>query len=79
MQFVGLEDMKSKHFGEGLERNASSGTGRFTVLVLIATLAAILLWLIGTAAEAKGPHERLHPGSRIRRAYSRRLPVRPLL
>jgi hypothetical protein len=38
--------MKSEHFGEGLARSASSGTGRFTVLVLIASLAAMLLWLI---------------------------------
>jgi hypothetical protein len=55
--------------GEGLERSASSGTGRFTVLVLMASLAAILLWLIGTAAERTGLHERLPPGSRKCRAY----------
>ena len=76
---LSFRDMKSEHFGEGLERSASSGTGRFTVLVLIASLAAILLWLIGTAAERKGLHEHLRPGSRKRRAYSRLFLARLLL
>lgn len=76
---LGFRDMKSAHFGEGLERSAASGTGRFTVLVPIASLAAILLWLIGTAAEHAGLHERLRPGSRKRRAYSRLFLARLLL
>ena len=76
-QFPGHEERA--HFGEGLERSASSGTGRFTVLVLIASLAAILLWLIGTAAERAGLHELLRPGSRTRRAYSRLFLARLLL
>ncbi len=76
---LSFRDMKSEHFGEGLERSASSGTGRFTVLVLIASLAAILLWLIGTAAERTGLHERLRPGSGKRRAYSRLFLARLLL
>lgn len=66
-----FRDMKSLHFGEGLERSGSSGTARFTVLVLIASLAAFLLWLLGTAAEHIGLEERMRPGSRRRRAYSR--------
>ncbi|MEA3644000.1 MAG: IS4 family transposase [Lamprobacter sp.] len=76
---LSFRDMKSPHFGEGLECSASSGVGRFTVLVLIASLAAILLWLIGTAAEHGGVHERLRPGSRKRRAYSRLFLARLLL
>lgn len=76
---LSFRDMKSEHFGEGLERSASNGTGRFTVLVLIASLAAILLWLIGTAAERAGLHELLRPGSRTRRAYSRLFLARLLL
>ncbi len=68
---LSFRDMKSAHFGAGLERSASSGVGRFTVLVLIASLAAVLLWLIGTAAERAGWHERLRPGKRQRRAYCR--------
>ncbi len=76
---LSFRDMKSQHFGEGLECSASRGTGRFTVLVLIASLAAILLWLIGTAAERCALHERLRPGSRRRRAYSRLFLARLLL
>ncbi|WP_200377392.1 transposase [Thiocystis violacea] len=67
---LSFRDMKSQLFGEGLECRASSGAGRYTVLVLIASLAAILLWLIGTAAERCGVHESLRPGRRKRRAYS---------
>jgi hypothetical protein len=64
-------DMKSQHFGAGLECTASQGAERFTGLVLIASLAAILLWLIGTAAERGGVYERMRPNNRKRRAYSR--------
>jgi hypothetical protein len=76
---LSFRDMKSQHFGEGLECSASRGTGRYTVLVLIASLAAVLLWLIGTAAERAGVHERMRPGSRKRRAYSRLFLARLLL
>jgi hypothetical protein len=76
---LSFRDMKSQHFGEGLECSASRGVGRYTVLVLIASLAAILLWLIGTAAERCGVHERMRPGSRKRRAYSRLFLARLLL
>jgi len=76
---LSFRDMKSEHFGEGLERSASSGTGRFTVLVLIASLAAILLWLIGTAAERTGLHERLRPCNRDGRERLLRYCARPPL
>ncbi len=76
---LSFRDMKSQHFGEGLECSASRGSGRYTVLVLIASLAAILLWLIGTAAERCDVHERMRPGSRKRRAYSRLFLARLLL
>jgi hypothetical protein len=76
---LSFRDMKSQHFGEGLECSASSGAARFTVLVLIASLAAILLWLIGTAAERCGVHERMRPCNRKRRAYSRLFLARLLL
>ncbi|QVL48994.1 MAG: hypothetical protein KFB96_00135 [Thiocapsa sp.] len=71
--------MKNLHFGEGMERSRSCGTERFTVLVLIASLAAFLLWLIGTAAERAGVHRRLHPGNGKRRVYSRIFLARLLL
>jgi len=60
-------------FDEALKCSASRGADRHTVLVLIASLVAILLWLIGTVAERSGVHKRMRPGSRKRRrAYSRR-------
>jgi len=76
---LSFRDMKSQHFGAGLECSASKGTDRFTVLVLIASLAAILLWLIGTAAERAGLDQRLRPNNRKRRAYSRVFLARLLL
>jgi len=76
---LSFRDTKSQHFGEGLECSASRGVGRYKVLVLIASLAAILLRLLGTAAERCGLHERLRPGSRKRRAYSRVFLARLLL
>lgn len=66
-----FRDMKSEHFGEGLERSRSRGVGRFTVLVLIASLAAFLLWLLGTVAEQCQLHQQMRPGSAKRHAYSR--------
>ncbi len=74
-----FRDMKSQHFGEGLERSRSNGVGRFSVLVLIASLAAFVLWLLGTAAEAAGLHEQLHPSNRKRRVYSKLFLARLLL
>ncbi len=74
-----FRDMKSQHFGEGLERSRSSGVGRFTVLVLIASLAAFLLWLLGTAAESVGFEKRMRPGPPNHRAYSRLFLARLLL
>jgi len=75
----GFRDMKSQHFGEGLERSRSRSVGRFTVLVLIASLAAFLLWLLGTAAEQVGLHHQLHPSNRKRRVYSKLFLARLLL
>jgi hypothetical protein len=66
-----FRDMKSQHFGEGLECSRSQGVGRFRVLVLIASLAAFLLWLLGTAAEQSGLHRKLYPTNRKRRVYSK--------
>ena len=49
-----FRDLKSQHYGEGLERSRSRSAGRFTVLVLIASLAAFLLWLLGHRRNAPG-------------------------
>jgi hypothetical protein len=39
--------------------------------VLIASVTASLLWLLGTAVQCCGLHQRLHPGNGKRRGYSR--------
>jgi hypothetical protein len=49
-----FRDLKSAHFGEGREYSRSNGVGRFTVLVLIASRAAFVMWLLGTAAAQRG-------------------------
>lgn len=74
-----FRDLKSQHFGEGLERSRSRSAGRFTVLVLIASLAAFLLWLLGTAATHRQLDRRLRPGSRKHGPYSRLFLARLLL
>jgi hypothetical protein len=58
---LSFRDPKRQHFGSGLECSASKDAGRFTVLALIASSAAHLLWLIGTAAERSGWHTRMCP------------------
>lgn len=74
-----FRDLKSQHFGAGLECSRSEGVGRYTVLMLIAALAAWLLWLLGTAAEHANLHRHLHPGNGKRRVYSRLFLARLLL
>jgi len=74
-----FRDLKRQQDGEALEHSRSEGTGRFTVVVLIATLAAFLLWLLGTAATHQGLDQRLRPGARKRNAYSRLFLARLLL
>ncbi len=76
---LGFRDVKSQHLGEGLERSRSRSAGRFTVLVLIASLAILLLWLLGTATSDQQFDQRLRPGSRNRRAYLRVFLARLLL
>lgn len=74
-----FRDLKSQQFGAGLECSRSDGVGRFTVLMLIASLAAFLLWLLGSAAERADLHRQLHPGNGKRRVYSRLFLARLLI
>lgn len=74
-----FRDLKCQQFGAGLECSRSDGVGRFTVLMPIASLAALLLWLLGTAAEQAGLHRHLHPGNGKRRVYSRLFLARLLI
>ncbi|MCG6941365.1 MAG: transposase, partial [Thiohalocapsa sp.] len=74
-----FRDMKSQHFGEGLERSRSRSAGRYTLLVLIASLAAFVLWLVGTATTERNLDQHPRPGSRKRSPYSRPFLARMLL
>ena len=74
-----FRDLKCQQFGAGLECSRSDGVGRYTVLMLIAALAAFLLWLLGSAAERADLHRQLHPGNGKRRAYSRLFLARLLI
>ncbi len=50
----GFKDMKSEHYGLGFNASQSRNTNRIGILMLIATLAAMLLLIIGTATELTG-------------------------
>lgn len=58
-----FRDEKSERFGFGLRASHSSTEGRILVLSLLATLATVVLWLIGYHAENKGLHLRYQANS----------------
>lgn len=58
-----FRDEKSERFGFGLRANHSHSEGRILVLSLLATLATVVLWLIGYHAENKGLHLRYQANS----------------
>ncbi|MGH6629162.1 MAG: IS4 family transposase, partial [Burkholderiales bacterium] len=49
-----FRDLKSRRFGLGLELHRTQDAARLAVLLLIGALALLWLWLIGTAAQARG-------------------------
>lgn len=51
-----FRDEKSERFGFGLRTSASTRGERLWVLSLLATLASIVLWLLGYHFENKGLH-----------------------
>ena len=50
----GFRDMKSHQFGLGLTYHRCASVERLQVLVFIATLALLVLWLVGTATTVQG-------------------------
>lgn len=58
-----FRDEKSERFGFGLRASHSGSEGRILVLSLLATLATVVLWLIGYHAENKGLHLRYQGNS----------------
>ncbi len=66
----GFRDLKSLYYGQGYEANRSRDPKRLAILVLIAALAAFLLFMIGAAAERKHLQCGMHASSAKRRVYS---------
>jgi len=65
-----FRDSKSPQLGMGLQLSQSRSAPRLQALLLIATLAAFLLWHIGQLAEAEGLHRRFKSTTRIARELS---------
>ena len=65
-----FRDSKSTPLGMGLEVSQSRSAPRLHALLLIATLAAFLLWHIGQLAEAEGLHLRFKATTRVARELS---------
>ena len=65
-----FRDAKSNSFGMGLEIGRSRSVLRLHALLLIATLAAFVLWHIGQLAEAEGLHQRYKATTRAQRELS---------
>lgn len=65
-----FRDSKSATYGMGQEIGRSRSASRLQALLLIATLAAFLLWHIGQLAEAEGLHRRFKATTRKARELS---------
>jgi hypothetical protein len=52
----GFRDNKSVRFGLGFELNKTQNTRRLQMLLLIASLATFVLWILGTMAKHSGQH-----------------------
>ena len=65
-----FRDSKSATYGMGQEIGRSRSASRLQALLLIATLAAFLLWHIGQLAETEGVHRRFKATTRTARELS---------
>jgi hypothetical protein len=65
-----FRDTKSAVYGMGLEIGRSRSELRLHALLLIATVAAFLLWHIGQLAETEGLHRRFKATTRVARELS---------
>jgi hypothetical protein len=59
----GFRDMKSRLYGLGFEQNKSSLKRRLTLLILIATLASLVLMLVGLTVKSANLHRRYQANS----------------
>jgi len=65
-----FRDMKNLYFGQGFTANRSHDAKRLAILVLIAAVAAFLLFMIGATAERMHLERGMHASSSKRRVYS---------
>jgi len=65
-----FRDTKSAIYGMGMEIGRSRSALRLHALLLIATVAAFLLWHIGQLGEAEGLHRRFKATTRVARELS---------
>lgn len=59
----GFRDIKSHRFGLSLTYHRTSSVNRLQVLLLIATLAIVVLWLLGMAAVLRKKHYQFQANS----------------
>jgi len=59
----GFRDMKSRLYGLGFEQNKSTLKRRLTLLILIATLASLVLMLVGLTVKSANLHRRYQANS----------------
>ncbi len=59
----GFRDVKSHRFGLGLTYHRTSSVMRLQILLLLASLALIVLWLLGLATIASGHHYQFQANS----------------
>jgi len=59
----GFRDLKSSRYGFGFENAHSKKVGRIEILLLIATIASYIAWLIGWLAEKNGLHYQFQSNS----------------
>lgn len=62
-----FRDLKSERFGLGFEASRSKNTQRIAMLLLIALLALLVAWVIGTCLENTNQHRRYQANTERRR------------
>ena len=62
-----FRDLKSERFGLGFKASRSTNTQRIAILLLIALLALLVAWIIGTYFEMTGQQRRYQANTERRR------------
>jgi hypothetical protein len=65
-----FRDDKNERWGFGWRYSRTKNSERYSILLLIAFIAALVLWLIGRAAEAKHLHKDFQANTSKRRTLS---------